>query len=179
METIWIIQKAADTGKWWLAPSSWQSTCSCIRSHAEFFGKTLNHPSDSATPHNPYSPDLMPWDIWCFPKLNHLWKRRNFRLQMRFRKIQWSSWWENCVRSQGAYFERDWNIIILCTMFLVSYIFFSKCLCFFFILHGWISSGQTLYICQVHVFCPSTRQPNMGFWKSPYLYLFVWHVHSG
>ena len=32
-------------------------------------------------------------------------------------------YWENCVRSQGAYFERDWGIIVLCTMFLVSYIF--------------------------------------------------------
>ena len=28
--------------------------------------------------------------------------------------------WENCVRSQGAYFEGDWGIIVLCTMFLVS-----------------------------------------------------------
>ena len=28
--------------------------------------------------------------------------------------------WENCVRSQGAYFEGDWGIIILYTMFLVS-----------------------------------------------------------
>ena len=28
--------------------------------------------------------------------------------------------WENCVRSQGAYFEGDRGIIVLCTMFLVS-----------------------------------------------------------
>ena len=28
--------------------------------------------------------------------------------------------WENCVRSQGAYFEGDWGIIVLCTIFLVS-----------------------------------------------------------
>ena len=28
--------------------------------------------------------------------------------------------WENCVRSQGAFFEVDWGIIVLCTMFLVS-----------------------------------------------------------
>ena len=41
---------------------------------------------------------------------------------------QWDSWkydgaaggnWENCVRSQGAHFEGDWSIIILCTMFLI------------------------------------------------------------
>ena len=28
--------------------------------------------------------------------------------------------WENCVRSQGAYFEGDWDIIVLYAMFLVS-----------------------------------------------------------
>ena len=38
--------------------------------------------------------------------------------------------WENCVRPQGAYFEGDWNVIVLCTMFLVSCIFFNKCLYF-------------------------------------------------
>ena len=27
--------------------------------------------------------------------------------------------WENCVRSQGAYFGRDWSVIVLCTMSLV------------------------------------------------------------
>ena len=27
---------------------------------------------------------------------------------------------QNCVRSQGAYFEGDWGIIVLCSMFLVS-----------------------------------------------------------
>ena len=33
---------------------------------------------------------------------------------------QWKRCWENCVRSQGAYFEGDWGIIVLCIMFLVS-----------------------------------------------------------
>ena len=33
---------------------------------------------------------------------------------------QWKRCWENCVRSQGTYFEGDWGIIVLCTMFLVS-----------------------------------------------------------
>ena len=47
------------------------------------------------------------------------------------------------MRSQGACFERDWGVIVLCTMFLVSCIFFNKCL--FFMLHGWIPSGQTSY----------------------------------
>ena len=38
--------------------------------------------------------------------------------------------WENCVRSQGAYFEEDWGIIVLRTVFLVSCIFFNKSLYF-------------------------------------------------
>ena len=28
--------------------------------------------------------------------------------------------WENSVRSQGVYFEGDWGVIVLCTMFLAS-----------------------------------------------------------
>ena len=51
-------------------------------------------------------------------------------------------YWENYVRSQGAYFEEDWGIIVLCTMVLVSCIFFNKCLSFF-LLHSWKPSGQT------------------------------------
>ena len=34
--------------------------------------------------------------------------------------------WENCVRSQCAYLEGDWGIIVLCTMFLVPCIFFNN-----------------------------------------------------
>ena len=38
--------------------------------------------------------------------------------------------WETWVRSQGAYFEGDWGVMVLCTMFPVSYFFFNKCLYF-------------------------------------------------
>ena len=51
MDTTWIIQKATAIHNWWLAASSWQCappTPLCITSHAEFFGKTSNHPGDSA-----------------------------------------------------------------------------------------------------------------------------------
>ena len=62
METLWI-QKATAMGNWWLAASSsWQHACSCITSRAEFFGKTSNHPGDSA----PLQPRF---DFWLFPKL--------------------------------------------------------------------------------------------------------------
>ena len=41
---------------------------------------------------------------------------------MRFRKYDGAADgdWENCVRSQGAYFAGDWGIIVLRTAFLVS-----------------------------------------------------------
>ena len=44
---------------------------------------------------------------------------------------------ENRVRSQGAYFEGDWGTIVLCTMFLVSCVFFNKCLCFSYYMAGY------------------------------------------
>ena len=56
---------------------------------------------------------------------------------------QWKRF-QNCLRSQCTYFEGDRGIILLCTMFLVSCIYFNKCL--FFLVHGWILSGQTLYV---------------------------------
>ena len=45
-----MIQKAVAVGNWGLAASSRQHTCLCITSHAQFFGKTSNHPGDSAPP---------------------------------------------------------------------------------------------------------------------------------
>ena len=63
----------------------------CIMSHAEFFGKTSNHPGDSA----PCSPDLVPCDSWLFPKLKSPLKGKRFHLWkgMRFRKLWWVSRW--------------------------------------------------------------------------------------
>ena len=48
LKATWIIQKAAAMGSWWLAASSWQYAHLYIMSDAEFFGKTSNHPGDSA-----------------------------------------------------------------------------------------------------------------------------------
>ena len=76
-------------GNWRLAASSQPCACSCIMSCAEFFGKTSNHPGDSAPPTA---------QIWClatsvfFQNQNHLWKGRDFRLSMRFGKIWEVSW---------------------------------------------------------------------------------------
>ena len=71
----------------------------------------------------PYSPDLVPWNFWLYPKTKITIEREEIS----------DHWWdsgkyngaadgdlENCVRSQSAYFEGDWGVIVLCTMFLVS-----------------------------------------------------------
>ena len=105
-----------------------------------FFDKTSNHPGDSAP-------------LW--PKFGTLWLLTFLKTKMTFERKeisnhQWDSGkyngaadgnLEKYVRSQGAYFEGDWGIV-LCTMFLVS----SSIMSLFFILHGWILSRQTLYI---------------------------------
>ena len=129
METVWMIQKATAMGNWWLAASSPQCTCSCIPSHAEFFGETTNHPGDSA----PLQPRFGALWLLAFPKTKITFERDEIS------DCWWDPGkydgaadgdWEKFVRSQGAYFEGDWDVIVLCTMFLVSCIFFNKCLDF-------------------------------------------------
>ena len=90
-ETIRMIQTAATIGNWWLEASSQQHTHSRITSSAQLFGKTSRHPGKSGPPTT---------QIWClatsgFSKIkNHLWKERDFRPLMRFRKIWQGSWWQ-------------------------------------------------------------------------------------
>ena len=119
METIPMIQKPAATGNWWLAASSWQCACSCITSHAECFGRTSNHPGDSA----PLQPRFGTLKILTFPQTKITFEREEIS------NCWWDSGkyngaadgdWENCMRSQGAYFESDRGITVLCTMFLLS-----------------------------------------------------------
>ena len=73
--------------------------------------------------------------LWllAFPKLKITFEREEIS------DCQWDSGkydrtaggnWENCVRPQGSYFEGDWGVIVLCTVFLVSYILFNNCLYF-------------------------------------------------
>ena len=75
VEIIQMIQKATAMVDWWLAASSQQCTHSWITSSAEIFGKTSNHPGDSA----PYSPDLMSWDFWLFLKQKPPFKGKGFQ----------------------------------------------------------------------------------------------------
>ena len=60
--------------------------------------------------------------------------------------------WENCVRSQGAYFEGDWGIIVLFTVFLVSCIFFSKCLYFSYYMTGHFLDRPHTYTRCTHMY---------------------------
>ena len=120
-ETIPMIQKVTALGSWWLPALSRQCACSCLTSAAEFFCETSNHPGDSA----PIQPRLGTQIRWLLsvPKTEITFEREEVS------DHQWDSGkyggaadgpCENCVRSQGAYFEGDWGIIVLCTMFHVS-----------------------------------------------------------
>ena len=115
---------------WFRRPQLWatndpaassQHACSCIKSDAEFFAETSDHPGDAA----PLQPRFgTVCDFWLFPKLKSPLKGKTFQTDH-----WWNSGiydgaadgnWENRVRSQGTYFEGDWGIIVLCTMYLVS-----------------------------------------------------------
>ena len=120
MKTIQMIRKAAAMGNWWLAASSWQHTCSCITSRTVFWWN-IKSPR-GLSPHN-NSPDFGALWLLAFPKTKFTFEREEILGH------QWDSGkyngaadgnWENYVRSQGTYFEGDWGIIVLCTMFLVS-----------------------------------------------------------
>ena len=70
-----------------------------------------------------YSPDLVPCDFRLFPKLKSPLKGKRFHTVDEIQENtteQLMVIGKNCVRSQGAYFEGDWGIVVLCTMFLIS-----------------------------------------------------------
>ena len=103
---------------WWLAASSRQCACSCNTSSTEIFGETSNHPGDSA----PIQPRFGALWLLAFPQTKITFERGEIS------DHQWDSGkydgaadgdWENCMRSQGAYFEGDWGVIFLPTVFLV------------------------------------------------------------
>ena len=122
-ETVGMIQMATPIGNWWLAASSPQRTCLCITSHAEFSGETSNHPGDPV----PLQPRFSALWLLAFPKLKSSLKGKRFQISEHW----WDSGkynqaadgdWENCVRSQGAYFEGIEVSLsyIQCFLYLVS-----------------------------------------------------------
>ena len=117
METIQMIQKAAAMGNLWLTASSQQYTHSCITLHAEFFSETSNHSGHSA----PLQPRFGTLWLLAFPKTKITFEREEISDQW------WDSGkydgaahgnWENCVRSQGAYSEGDWDALSYVHYFL-------------------------------------------------------------
>ena len=128
MESIQMIQRATSMGNWWLAVSSQQHACSCIKSHAEFLAK---HQIAQVT-QPPYSPALAPCDFWLFPKLKSPLKGKRFQTINDIQEHMTGHPMAIGRTVWGPNFDGDWGIIVLCIMFLVSWIFFNKCLYFFF-----------------------------------------------
>ena len=125
-EIIRMIQKAAAMGTWWWAASSRQCTASCITSCAKFFGQTSNHPGDSA----PLQPRFGTLQLLAFPKLKWSLKQTRFQTMDEIQENmmgQLMALGELC-KVPSAYFEGNWGIIVLFTMFLVPCISCSKCL---------------------------------------------------
>ena len=137
-EIIWMIQKSTAMDNRWLAASSWPRSCSCITCHAIFWQNIpihSNHPGYSA----PLWPRFGALQLLAFPKTKITFEREEIS-DCRWNPGKYNKAadgdWENCVKSQGAYFEGDWGTIVLCTMSLVSCIFFNKCLYFSYYMAG-------------------------------------------
>ena len=85
-----------------------------------------------------YSPDLTPCDFCLLPKTKISFERVEISVHRRdsgkYNRAADGNW-ENCVRSQGAYFEGDWGITILCT---TSCILFNKCSLFSLHMAGYL-----------------------------------------
>ena len=78
METIWMIQKAIAMGNWRVTVPSQQCTCSWITSHAEFFGKTSNHPGNSGL---------------LQPRFGALWLLAFSKIKITFEREEISDYW--------------------------------------------------------------------------------------
>ena len=108
---FWMIQKAAVMGNWWLAASLWNVPAYTSHLVQSFL---VNHQITQVT-QLPYSLDLVPCDLWFFPKLKSPLKGKrvqttNERDSGKYNRAADGDW-ENCMRSQGAYFEGNWGVI--------------------------------------------------------------------
>ena len=72
---------------------------------------------------HPHSPDLVPCDFWPFQKLKSPLKRKRFQTISEIEEYMTGSWLQLgklYMKCQCAYFEGNWDIIVLCTTFLIS-----------------------------------------------------------
>ena len=94
------------------------------------FGETANHPGESA----PFQPRFGTLWLLAYPQTKITFDREEISecQSVRFREIQWGSWWQlgELYEVSRCLLEGDWGLTVLCTMFLVPCIFFSKCLYF-------------------------------------------------
>ena len=108
------------------------------------------------SPH--YSPDLVPCTFWLFPKLKSPLKGKRFQTVDEIQENMTGQLMAIPTEDSAVFWTVEETPGELCEvprcllwrglrchypMYDVSYIFFNKCL--FFILHGWIPSGQTIY----------------------------------
>ena len=79
-----------------------------------------------------YSLDLAPCDFWLFPKPKSPLKEKRFQTVDEIQENMMGQLTAigRTVWSQGAYFEGDQGVTVLCTMFFISRIFFNRCLYF-------------------------------------------------
>ena len=76
-ETIWMIQRAAAIGNWWLTASSQQSLSYYALSLMQNF--SVKHQITQMT-QSPNSPDLKPCNFWLSPKLKSPFKGKRFQI---------------------------------------------------------------------------------------------------
>ena len=88
-ETIQMIQKAAAMANWWLAASLWRVPLT-HRISCRVFWQNVKSCSCLSPP---TAQMWHPVTSGCSQNSNHLWKGRDFRPSVRFRKIRWGSWW--------------------------------------------------------------------------------------
>ena len=102
-------------------------TTTCLLMHHVSCSFLVKHQITQVT-QPPYSPYLAPWDFWLFPKLKSPLKGKRFQT---IDEIQEKTTGQLMVTGRTVWGPKgDWGVIDLCTMFLVSCIFFNKCLYF-------------------------------------------------
>ena len=90
-ETIRMIQKGRSSGQ--LVIGSVTMTMHLLMHHVSYrvFWQNIKSPRWLSSP---TSWIWHPMTSGFSPNYNHVWKGRDFRLSMRFRKIWWGSWWQ-------------------------------------------------------------------------------------
>ena len=126
-----------------LGIGSFIMTCarSCITSYAELFGETSNHSCNSP----PYSSGLVPCDFWLFPKLKSPSKGNRFQTINEIQENMTGQlmatgrtvWGPKMTTLKGAEASLSY---VQCFLYLLQQ------MSLYFILRGWMPSGQTLYI---------------------------------